>query len=309
MSGTRREFITSVMGAACGLMLPGKWAALSSQQSDFSLKYIVASSMYGYMDLATILPEVAKAGAGAIDIWPKVHGNQREQLEEMGEEAFMGMLRKYQVKLGCITQYSLGPFNLKDELRLGQRLGCETMITGGRGPTGLEGSALKSAVRAFVERIKPQLEVAEETGIKIAIENHSGNLMESPDALKWLLEFRPSEKLGVALAPYHLPQDEELLSDLIRSLGSGIYMFYAWQHGKGSMEKLPKEQELLQMPGRGPLDFRPLLSALKDIDYQEWTEIFMHPYPRGIPILETASDVTEEINRARNYLTKCLEEL
>ncbi|MDA0196752.1 MAG: hypothetical protein O2887_10505 [Bacteroidetes bacterium] len=76
--------------------------------------------------------------------------------------------------------------------------------------------------------MRPQLEVAEETGIKIAIENHGNNLMESPDALKWLFEFRTSENLGIAQAPYPLPQDAEMLSDLIRSLGSGIFMFYAW---------------------------------------------------------------------------------
>jgi sugar phosphate isomerase/epimerase len=79
-------------------------------------------------------------------------------------------------------------------------------------------------------------------------------------------------------------------------------MFYAWQHGDGCMTKLPKEQELLQMPGRGPLDFGPLVKALVDIKYQGWTEIFMHPVPRGIPILETAQEVTAEINKSRAYL-------
>ena len=70
----------------------------------------------------------------------------------------------------------------------------------------------------------------------------------------------------------------------------------------GCMEKLPKQQELLQMPGRGPLDFEPLVGALSEIDYGGWTEIFMHPVPRGIPILETTDQVTAEINRARKYL-------
>ena len=79
-------------------------------------------------------------------------------------------------------------------------------------------------------------------------------------------------------------------------------MFYAWQHGMGCSKKLPKEQELLQMPGRGELDFQPLVSALKDIRYRGWTEIFMHPVPRGIPILETAREVSTEINQARTYL-------
>ena len=81
-------------------------------------------------------------------------------------------------------------------------------------------------------------------------------------------------------------------------------MFYAWQHGMGCSKKLPKEQELLQMPGRGELDFAPLLSALASVDYQGWTEIFMHPVPRGIPILETTAEVTAEINRSRAYLAK-----
>jgi sugar phosphate isomerase/epimerase len=74
----------------------------------------------------------------------------------------------------------------------------------------------------------------------------------------------------------------------------------------GCTVKLPKEQELMQMPGRGKLDFVPILKALKEINYSGWTSIFMHPVPRGIPILETAADVTAEINRARNYLDGCL---
>ena len=309
MKTTRREFLSTVSGAACGLMASGTLASCGMFKPDFSLKYILGSCMYGYMELSTILPEVSRIGASAIDIWPKKHGNQREQLEEMGEEKFAALLKEYNVQLGCITQYKLGAFNLKDELRMAARLGCKTMVTGSEGPKGLRGPELKSAVRSFAEKMKPQLEVAEETGITIAIENHSMKMLDSPDSIKWLIEFRPSDKLAIALAPYHLPQDEKLLSGLIRSLGEGLEVFYAWQHSMGCMEKLPKEEELMQMPGRGSLDFRPLLSALKDINFQGWTEIFMHPVPRGVPILETAPAVTAEINRARDYLSKCLREI
>jgi sugar phosphate isomerase/epimerase len=83
-------------------------------------------------------------------------------------------------------------------------------------------------------------------------------------------------------------------------------MFYAWQHGMGSKAKLPIEQELLQMPGRGELDFAPLLAALMQIDYRGWTEIFTHPFPRGRAILPTTAAVTGEINRARGYLSDAL---
>ena len=140
-------------------------------------------------------------------------------------------------------------------MRLARRLGCSTIVSGGKGPPNLKGSELKKAVSDFIEKLKPHLAVAEEMGVTVAIENHGNNLIESPDSMKWLVELRPSNHLAVALAPYHLPQDEKLISELIRSLEGGIAMFYAWQHGMGCHKKLPKEQELLQMPGRGKLDF------------------------------------------------------
>ena len=300
---TRRDFLTT--SAAAGLVLGGA-SLLPAADPKFKPKYILGSCMYGYTVLSEIVPEVHKVGATALDIWPKVHGDQREQLDEMGEEKFTELLKKHDVTLGCITQYKLGPFGLQNEMRVAQRLGCSTLVTGGRGPKGLTGSELKVAVGKFIEQMKPHLAVAEETGVTIAIENHGNNLIESPDSLKYLAELRPSRHLAIAFAPYHLPQDEKLLSDLIRSLGDSIAMFYAWQHGMGCHVKLPKDQELLQMPGRGELDFEPLLAALSDIKYQGWTEIFMHPVPRGIPILESTSAVTAEINRSREYLAKRL---
>ena len=262
--------------------------------------------MYGYTKLAKILPQVAKTGATAIDIWPRPHGNQREQLDEMGEGRFGELLEQHGVSLGCITQYKLGPFGLRDEMRLAQRLGCRTIVTGGRGPVGLSGAELKQAVGRFVEQLRPHLEVAAATGVTIAVENHGNNLIDSPASMRWLMELSPSENLGIALAPYHLPQDTKLLSQLIRDLGNRISVFYAWQHGMGCVRKLPKEQELLQMPGRGALDFTPLLAALRDIDYHGWTEIFMHPVPRGVPILDSTDAVSDEINRARQYLNASL---
>jgi sugar phosphate isomerase/epimerase len=268
----------------------------------FEFKYLLASPMYGYADLQEILPEATKVGATAIDIWPKVHGNQREQITEMGEAKFGELLERYRLQLGCITQYPLGPFGLKEEILLAQRFGCKLLVTGGEGPKGLKGSDLKRAVKAFVEKLKPHLEFAATNSVTIAIENHGNNLIDSEDSLRYLIDFRPNQNLAVALAPYHLPQDPELLGKLIRELGNGIALFYAWQHGMGCMAAQPKELELLQMPGRGNLDFAPIVQALMDIKYAGWTEIFMHPFPRGIPIHPSIDEVTTEINRSREYL-------
>ena len=78
---TRRRFLASTTaGVATATMLPSGLA-----KRGFKLNYILSSSIYGTLPLSTILPEVAKTGADIIDIWPRVHGNQREQMEKMGE--------------------------------------------------------------------------------------------------------------------------------------------------------------------------------------------------------------------------------
>lgn len=303
----RRNFIQlSIAGAALSSGLFRSTVAaedsVESPKEKWNLRYMLASCMYGYMYIGEILPEISVTGSEALDIWPKVHGNQREQLDDLGEETFVAMLNKANTKLGCITQYKLGPFGLREEMKLSHRLGCETIVTGARGPKGLSGTELKSAVMQFVEKMKPHLEVAGESNVVVAIENHGNNLIESPDSLKWLAELSEDLPLGIALAPYHLPQDALKLADLIKVLDNKIRVFYAWQHGAGCMEKMPKERELLQMPGRGELDFGPIVRALREINYAGWTEIFMHPVPRGVPILETAKQVSDEINRSRKYL-------
>jgi len=265
--------------------------------------------MYGTLPLAEILAETRKTGAGCIDCWPKPHGNQREQIDAMGHEAFAAMLREHRMKLGCLTRYDLGPFGLQPEMPILRKLGGSLLVCGAKGPRGLEGDVLKAAVETFVEQLKPHIAVAEELGVTIGIENHSSSLIESFDSMKWFAELADTRHVGVALAPYHLPQDPEAIGKLIEALGPKLAHLYAWQHGKGSREKLPKAEQLLQMPGRGPMDFTLIVAALKRIGYAGWTEIFMHPVPRGVPILETAAEVTAEINRARAYLDRCVEKI
>jgi len=301
---TRRECLKWVSAASLGAVVSEALMAEAAQPTaaPFQFHFLLASSLYGYHKLEAIIPQVRTTGAKAIDIWPKVHGDQREQLAEMGEAAFKQLLAQHDVSLGCITQYKLGPFGLQDEMQLAKRLGCATIVTGAAGPKGLRGAELKAAVVDFLEKMKPHLAVAEATGVTVAIENHANNLVDSPDAIRWLADLRPSPHLAIALAPYHLPQDATALADLVRVLGDRMAVFYAWQHGKGSMSAQPKEAELLQMPGRGELDFAPIVNVLREIKYQGWTEVFMHSYPRGTAIHETVPDVSSEVKRGVDYL-------
>ena len=154
----RRAFVNSLLFAHIAASIPLAWTNAKNDDA-FSLNYLVSSCMYGYSDLAAILPEVSKLGSTAIDLWPKVHGNQREQLDELGEAQFTKLLRENAVSLGCITQYKLGPFALQDEMRLAKRFGCKTIVTGAVGPTKLKGDELKTAIAKFVEQMKPHLQI------------------------------------------------------------------------------------------------------------------------------------------------------
>lgn len=302
-SASRREFCGRLIVGIAGAGFVGGEAIAAD--TAFKLKYITASSMYGRMGLDVILPEIRKSGAGHIDIWPERHANQREQIEQMGHEKFGELLERHRVKLGIVTRYDLGPFALQEEIRFTKKFGGSMVICGAHGPRGLKGRELKAAVADFIEKMKPHLDAAAKTGITIGIENHANSLVESPDSIRWLADLAPSRHIGIALAPYHLPQDPALIAGLIKDSGPRLVHFYAWQHGLGCQQKLPKEQELLQLPGRGELDFVAILSALKEISYNGWTEVFMHPVPRGIPILPTAPEVTNLINQSRMYLQAC----
>ena len=298
----RREFLGLVVGSAVIGLAP---ASLQSRDNPFRLKYIVASSMYGRLPLADVLGEVQKTGAEHIDIWPEPHANHREQIEAIGHKRFAAMLKQHKVKAGILTHFDLGPFGLQGEMKVTKKFGGSMIVCGSRGPRDLKGDALKAAIREFIEKMKPHVAIAEEIGVTIGIENHSSSLIQSSDSIRWFAEFNASRHLGIALAPYHLPQDSGLIARLIEELGERLVHFYAWQYGMGCHRKLPKEQELLQMPGRGTLDFAPIIASLRKINYKGWTEIFMHPVPRGIPIMPTAAEVSKEINRARGYLEKC----
>lgn len=73
-------------------------------------------------------------------------------------------------------------------------------------------------------------------------------------------------RVGLALAPYHLQALGASVPEVIRIAGRQLLFFYAWQNAP----------ETGQLPGHGPTDFAPWLSALRDIGYRWWVNPFMH---------------------------------
>tara|TARA_R110002096_G_scaffold238581_1_gene430101 strand:- start:22574 stop:23488 length:915 start_codon:yes stop_codon:yes gene_type:complete len=300
----RRNFLAQTSAAVAAPF------AIAQDAEPFRLRYILSSAMYGEMPLDVIMPEVGKTGAEAIDIWCKVHGNQREQIDAMGDAAFAAMLKQHDVKFGVSTRYPLGPFGLQDEMAWAKNLGGEIVLCGSKGSREPSGEEAKVAVREFLEKMKPHVAKAEELGMTIAIENHDRQLLYTPDSLRYFAEFNQSPNLGIAFALHHLYNYVDEIPALIRDLGDQQIPFvYFQEHSEGIREKAPKEIEMQQMPGYGSLNYVPIVGALKEINYTGYVEIFMHPVPRGIPILPTAAEVTAAINTSRTYLENCLKEV
>ncbi len=304
---SRRRFCAMAGGAIAVNALAGPRrtcaAGPNGGAARFRLNYIVSAAMYGTAPLASVLDEVKKAGADSVDVWPKPHGDHREQMDRLGLDRAETLFKERGIRLGAITRYDLGPGQLSNEIDVLHRFGGKMIVTGAKRP---HGTTVKEQVRNFVQSMKQDVEIAAKHGITIGIENHARTALTTPDSLRYFAEFIDFPNFGLAMAPYHLPQDPLAIASLITDLDEKLVFFQAWEYGMGCMEKLPKDQELMQMPGRGKLDFEPIVAALAKNNYQGWTEIFMHPVPRGIAIHETNDKVTAEINRSRAYLERCL---
>ncbi len=300
----RRLFSKALVSTA---LLPDFLRAV--EDSDFLPSYVLSSAMYGDMPVDTVLGEVKKSGAASIDIWRKVHATQREQIEEMGDEAFQALLIKHGVSLAISTCYPLGPFKQDDELRWVKKNGGRMTVsgTGSMGEKNPQGQEAKKQVTAFFEKLKPHYELAESLGVTMALENHANSMLSHPDSIRYFIDLNPSKHVGVAFAPHHLNDHIDLIPTIIRELGDAQMPFiYFQEHHPSTKETMPKEEELKQLPGRGTLDYTPILAAMKEIGFTGLAEIFMHPTPRGFPVLPTAAEITGVINESRDYLGECL---
>lgn len=299
-----RRAMLATLGASS--LTATNWSMAKDPSTEFKLNYMLASCMYGKLDVRKCIEQVTKIGATCIDLWPPSHGDQRIQIDAIGHQQYLAACKAAEVRPQMTTRYDLGPFDLADEIQVVKQLGGKMIVCGS---TGSREGSLKLQVANFIEKMRPHVAIAEKAGVVIAIENHSNALINSLDSLRYFADMNQSANLGIALAPYHLPQNSRAIADLIKHCNKSIVHFYAWEHGMGCHRKMPKPHELMQLPGFGTLDFTPILAALRDIQYQGLTEIFMHPTPRGIPIMASIGESNAVINKSRAYLARCIERI
>ena len=206
-----------------------------------------------------------------------------DAVTRLGPSGLKALLAKHHLQLCAFSVY-VGGYPKYAELLGG--VGGGVAIQGSAGPCKPE--ELTAKMRAFLESLKPLIELAEKHNSHLAIENHGNALLDGPDSFKAFVDLNTSPRVGLALAPYHLQASGASVPEVIRICGRQLLFFYAWQN----------QPEMGQLPGHGPTDFTPWLRALAQVNYEGHVNPFMH----GHVELDTMSAA---LAKSRDYLQQC----
>ena len=284
----RRHFLRTSVAAALGLATQ----AHAAPSSVWPMKLAFSSVMLAELPIEEVCAYAAKHGFEGIDIWCPFDTctHLADVVTRLGPDGLKTLLAKHKLSLASFTAYTT-----KKEAAgypayadfIGSFGGG--VVVRGSEYTQVTPENLNTKMRAFFETLKPQIDKAAETKARLAIENHHSALLSSPDSFKAFVDLNPApQHVGLAVAPYHLQNLKAKVEDVIRTAGSQLLFFYAWQSAGG----------MNQLPGHGPADFVPWIKALAEIRYQGFVNPFMHGHP-------TPEALSEGLNKACAYLKDC----
>jgi sugar phosphate isomerase/epimerase len=269
---TRRRFIRRAVasaGLAVSASILHNFAATKPQSgSSWRCRLSASSILFKDLSLEEACARIAVLGFEAVDLWSAY--DQCPQLDDaanrLGPAGLKALLAKNRLELCAFSVYVGGYAKYAELLGL---LGGGVAIQGSGPPCKPE--ELTPRMRAFLESLKPQIELAEKHNSRLAIENHSKALLESLNSFKAFVDLNTSPRLGLALAPYHLQAMGVPVEEAIRVYDRQLLFFYAWQ----------KQPELAQLPGHGPTDFTPWLRSLAKVNYSGHVNAFMHGHVKA----------------------------
>jgi len=293
---TRRDFVrgtAATVAAAWACDVSEARAQDDRAPEPWNMKLATSSVMFDKLPIEQVCETVARLGLQAVDIWAPFSwgGAQCEHLADinkrLGGEGLRQLLSKHKLELAAFTIYG---HQLSEYWQLIRDFGGGVVVRSADAKQAKDAETLTSSMRAFFEKLKPDIELADKCNARLAIENHGGSLLSSPDSFKAFVELNPNPKrIGIALAPYHIQAYKAPVEDVIRISGPQCLFVYAWQRGQG----------FSQMPGVGPADFTPWVRALAEAKYPHYSSIFMHGHP-------PADTMEAAVAKSRQYMLKRL---
>jgi sugar phosphate isomerase/epimerase len=290
---TRRQFLRTAAVPLAALAMPGMASlARAAPAAAWRMRLAFSSVMLAELPIEEVCARAAKLGFEEIDIWCPFDNCKHlaDVVARLGPDGLKALLAKHKLALASFTTYTtakeavgfpayadfIGKFGGGVVVRESQYIRVKP-------------EELTTAMRAFFEKLKPQIDKAAETKVRLAIENHGDALLGTPDSFKAFVDLNPApQHVGLGVAPYHLQNIKASVEDVIRIAGSQLLFFYAWQSAAG----------MNQLPGHGPADFVPWLKALAEVRYQGPVSPFMHGHP-------TPEELSAGIVKACAYLKDC----
>jgi len=285
----RRTFLKGAAACAVGasslMAAEVKAPPAKGDKPRWRMKLSTSSIQFTRLPVEKACQRIAELGFEAVDIWSPHAGCKHldDVAARLKADGLKKLLAKLKLKLYAFSVYRGG---YRKYAKLLGDAGGGVAIRGSAGRS--KPSELTARMKAFIESLKGDLELAEKYDSYLAIENHGGALLNSLDSFKAFVDVNTNKRLGIALAPYHLQRMKVSIPDAIRAAGKQLLFFYAWQHAKGTG----------QLPGIGPADCKPWIKALADIDYKWYVNPFMHHEPKPDAMIAA-------LTKSRDYLKKC----
>ena len=159
---------------------------------------------------------------------------------------------------------------LKNHLDLGAVLRCPVIIGSMRGQIG-EGQTFDDVDALMVESMKELADYAEKTDTEIvieAIDRFETNYLHTAADVLGLIGRVGSDRVMVHLDTFHMNLEETDWRTPILQCGPHLGHVHVADNSRN-------------YPGRGLLDFRPIIAALMEIGYQRSLTIECYPIPDG----------------------------
>ena len=289
----RRDFL-KVAGACTAAGITAASCAdldkeVTTEAPQWQMRLSTSSIHFMQLPIEQACERISTLGFEAIDIWSAHNGcpHLDDVAERLGPDGLKKLLAEHNLKLFSFSVYK-GGYERYAEL-LGKS-GGGVAVRGSAPPCKPE--ELTPRMQKFIEELKPLAELAEQYNSYVAIENHGGALLCTPDSLKAFVDMNTSPRLGIALAPYHIQTLKSSVPEAIRICGKQLFYFYAWQN----------YPDLQQLPGIGPTYMMPWIQALADIKYKGYVNPFMHGHPE-------ADVMSTSLTESRYYLQECFKRI
>jgi len=190
---TRRRFIQHAVagtGMAASTSLVRSFAAARPEASSaWRCRLSTSSILFKSLPLEEACDRIAALGFEAVDIWSAYDKCPHfdDAADRLGPSGLKALLAKHHLQLCAFSVYVGGDPKYAE------------LLGGVGGGVAIRGSAasckpeeLTAKMRAFLESLKPLLELAEKHNSRLAIENHGNALLDAPDSFKAFVDLNTS---------------------------------------------------------------------------------------------------------------------